>query len=245
MMISARSLDRYHLEAEDGKIGDVENLYFDERVWSVPYLVVRTGNFLTGKSILIYTRTAGKVDIPDHSIPISMTKEEIRNSPYMDARMPVHRQKEMMYFQHMGWSPYWDYSPPGMATAGNVQPDPSTRSTRDMLEGQNPHLRDTFKIIGYGAAARDGSIGHIEDFIVDVDEWMMRFVVVDTGKFLGLKKGEKKIIPVRRISDIDWSTGTVTFAISSSDVDGIPLYVPSQPFDPSAGKVEEYFDQLK
>jgi len=245
MMLNARSLDQYHLEAEDGEIGDVENLYFDERIWSVLYIVVRTGNFLTGKSILIFTPTAGKVDIQNRSIAVSLTKEEIRNSPYIDARMPVHRQQEMMFFQHMGWTPYWDYSPPGTATAGKVPPDPSTRTSRDMLEGQNPHLRDTFKIIGYSAAARDKDIGHIEDFIVDVDDWMMRYVIVDTRKFLRLSQGEKKIIPVKRVSDIDWGTGTVTFALSSSDVEGIPRYEPSQPFDPPAGKIEEYFGQLK
>lgn len=38
-------------------------------------------------------------------------------------------------------------------------------------------------IIGYGIEARDGSLGEVEDLVVDDDSWAIRDVVVDTRKW--------------------------------------------------------------
>lgn len=36
------------------------------------------------------------------------------------------------------------------------------------------------KVIGYRVAARDGGLGHIDDVILDDDNWSVRYLVVDT-----------------------------------------------------------------
>ncbi len=48
-------------------------------------------------------------------------------------------------------------------------------------------LRHTSEIKGYAIGATDGSIGSITDFLFDDETWLVRWLVVDTGEFLGRK----------------------------------------------------------
>jgi hypothetical protein len=56
----------------------------------------------------------------------------------------------------------------------SVQGDPSLRSGRD--------------VTGYYIAARDGDIGHVDDFLVDDRAWAIRYLIVDTRNWWPGKK---------------------------------------------------------
>jgi len=43
----------YAIEARDGRLGKVEDFYFDDFVWRVRYLVAETGGWLTRQDVLI------------------------------------------------------------------------------------------------------------------------------------------------------------------------------------------------
>jgi len=47
-------------------------------------------------------------------------------------------------------------------------------------EAWDPHLRSTKDITGYHIQALDGEIGHVTDFIIDEENWSIRYLVVDT-----------------------------------------------------------------
>ena len=47
-------------------------------------------------------------------------------------------------------------------------------------------------IKGYAIAASDGKIGTVSDFLFDDDSWLVRWLVVDTGKF---RSGRKVLLP--------------------------------------------------
>jgi sporulation protein YlmC with PRC-barrel domain len=49
------------------------------------------------------------------------------------------------------------------------------------LHGHDPHLRSVFKVCGYDARASDGSIGRVEDVLVDTDDFGIKYVAVDTS----------------------------------------------------------------
>ena len=53
MLISATTLKGYSLEGLDGEMGKVREFYFDDRFWTVRYLVADTGSWLTGRQVLI------------------------------------------------------------------------------------------------------------------------------------------------------------------------------------------------
>ena len=46
-------LTGYTLQARDGDIGKLEQIYFDDHYWSVRYFIVHTGSWLLGKDVLI------------------------------------------------------------------------------------------------------------------------------------------------------------------------------------------------
>jgi hypothetical protein len=43
----------FRLQATDGEIGKLLQVYFDDHYWVVRYFVVRTGNWLLGREVLI------------------------------------------------------------------------------------------------------------------------------------------------------------------------------------------------
>jgi len=49
MLIKAKTLNGYKLDSLDGEIGKVKEFYFDDRHWTIRYLVADTGNWLTGR----------------------------------------------------------------------------------------------------------------------------------------------------------------------------------------------------
>ena len=57
-------------------------------------------------------------------------------------------------------------------------------------------LRNASAIKGYAIAASDGRIGTVSDFLFDVANWLVRWLVVDTGKWLS---GRKVLLPPLRL----------------------------------------------
>jgi hypothetical protein len=43
----------FTMGATDGEIGKVKEFYFDDETWAVRYLIVETGNWLSGRDLLI------------------------------------------------------------------------------------------------------------------------------------------------------------------------------------------------
>jgi hypothetical protein len=74
----------FHLHAVDGPIGHVDDFLFDEKTWTVQYLVVDTSNWIGGRWVLISPRVVTAVDPVNRQIDVSMTREQIKASPSMD-----------------------------------------------------------------------------------------------------------------------------------------------------------------
>ena len=48
-----KHLSGFALEARDGEIGRLKEIYFDDQVWFIRYLVVHMGGRLLGREVLI------------------------------------------------------------------------------------------------------------------------------------------------------------------------------------------------
>ena len=53
MLRSIEGLKGNTIAARDGSLGSVDEVYFDDEIWGVRYLVVDTGNWLNGHRVLI------------------------------------------------------------------------------------------------------------------------------------------------------------------------------------------------
>jgi len=131
------------------------------------------------------------LDKPDDNnkvIPVSLTKEQIENSPSIEADRPVSRQDEWNYYSYYDWPGYWvgpyawgPYSLPRRAAIG--WSEDMRRAT-----GNDPHLRSMKEVTGYNIQALDDSVGHVEDFIIDDDTKAIRYLIVDTRNWWPGKK---------------------------------------------------------
>ncbi|MGW7312528.1 PRC-barrel domain-containing protein [Streptomyces sp. NPDC054865] len=71
----------FKVEASDGHIGKVDEA--TEEVGS-SYIVVDTGPWIFGKEVLLPAGTVVRVDAKEEKIMVSLTKEQIKNSPEYD-----------------------------------------------------------------------------------------------------------------------------------------------------------------
>lgn len=55
MQQSVNNLVGYTISAKDGELGKVSEFYFDDHTWSIRYLVVETGSWLSERKVLIIT----------------------------------------------------------------------------------------------------------------------------------------------------------------------------------------------
>ena len=65
----------------------------------------------------------------------------------------------------------------------------------------DPHLRSTREVVGYHVQPKDGELGHVDDFLVEDLNWMIRYAVIDTSNWW---LGKRVIIPPEWIEDINW-----------------------------------------
>jgi len=61
-------------------------------------------------------------------------------------------------------------------------------------------LRNASGIKGYAIAASDGRLGTVSDFLFDDASWLVRWLVVDTGKILS---GRKVLLPLPVLGQLD------------------------------------------
>ena len=78
MFRKAEALHKYTLGAVDGEIGKVKDFYFDDRFWTVRYLVADTGNWLEERLVLISPYALVSVDEEREIITTNLTKKADR-----------------------------------------------------------------------------------------------------------------------------------------------------------------------
>lgn len=221
MLIRAKTLKGYKLEAIDGEIGKAKEFYFDDLHWAVRYLVADTGNWLTGKQVLISPYAMVCANNLKENIDINLSIEQIENSPSLISDKPVSRQFEIEYYGYYGWPSYWS----GDYMWGNY-PD-IMRDSKDWIPiDQNkkygdPHLRSTNAITGYHIHAKDGDIGHVVDFIIDDKSWAIRYLIIDTTNWFA---GKKVLISPKWIDHISWEESKVFVDLSSEEIKQAPEY---------------------
>ena len=83
------------MDASDGEIGKVAEFYFDDDSWTIRYLILKTGNWWSGRELLISPQAIKKNTWETGMFPVDLTKEQIRNSPDIDTQKPASRQQEI------------------------------------------------------------------------------------------------------------------------------------------------------
>ncbi|MCA9875872.1 MAG: PRC-barrel domain-containing protein [Anaerolineales bacterium] len=251
MLQSVKELRGYSIQATDGEIGKVDDVYFDDIPWVVRYLVVKTGGWLSGRKVLLSQVALQRPDAQARHLPVSLTKEEVKDSPDIDTDMPVYRQHEVELHDYYGWAPYWGnltspanvvppipvpfqptregtVAPPPAVDAGMHRKTPAPQKTEVPAAQRDQHLRSMNEVSGYHIRARDGDLGHVETFIVEDKNWAVIYLVADTGNWL---PGKKVLLSVDWVKSIDWSERDVEVDLLQKNIKDSPEYDPDAPLN--------------
>lgn len=223
-MYSSDDLRGYGILAEDGELGSVDDFFFDDGSWTVRYLVVDTGKWLPGKHVLITPSVVGSPDTRAGMIPVSLMREQVKNSPDVDTKKPVSRVKEIEMAQYYGWPAYWDS---GIMAAGPVlAPPPTPQAARDIQEltetsvdESKPNLRSAHDISGYAIQAADDEIGSVSELLIEDDKWKIRYLVVRTGLLFA---GKKALLSPEWVERISWNDRKVFVGVSTDMIRSAP-----------------------
>ena len=203
MLRSVRDIIGYRANATDGLIGTAKDFYFDDESWTIRYMVLDTGHWLPGRKVLIAPESLGEPQWQKEALPVSLTREAIEHGPKIDEAQPVSRRKQAQLAEHYNWTPYWGgYYGPSMAWAKAAVAEAEPNQDENVDE----HLRSVREICHYRIHALDGEIGHVQDFIVQTDAWVLRYLVVDTRVWI---PGKKVLISPAWTRKVDWATAEV------------------------------------
>ena len=246
MLHTVKELHDVTVGATDGKIGEVKDVYFDDERWAIRYMVVQTDGWLTGRKVLISPLSVRDIHWDDEVMDVNLSQQQVRGSPSIDTDKPVSRQHEIDYYNHYGYANYWEganlwglgaYPIPWVGASGEValssrQPpdDTVTRQRQQRLgrerEAADTHLRSIKEVIGYEIMATDGPIGTVESFVFDDKSWAIRYVVVDTRKWL---PGKHVLVSPEWIDSVSWPEHEVYVKVARLAVETSQEYDASCP----------------
>ena len=162
------------IHAVDGEIGTVEDFYFEEGGWTVRYLLVDTGKWLSGKKVLL-----SPIDVKQPwtmaEVPVSLTRDQVWHSPEFDPRRQLSHEDEEKTLRHYGHASYW-------------------------ADGTAHRLRSIKESTGYHLHASDGEIGHVDDFLIGENSWKIRYLLVDTSNWIG---GKSVVVASEALQGVD------------------------------------------
>ena len=226
MQYGISSMIGYEIRATDGDLGKVDEFYFDDETWTVRYIVVETGNWLSGRKVLISPVAFGKTELESRTISVNLTCSKVWSSPNIDTERPINRQHEAELNEYYQWPWRGGYGGSFGTTPLPLSDDEVLAEQEASVSGHrdDPHLRSTREVTGYHLHATDGEIGHVEDFIVDDENWTILFLVVDTTNWL---PGKKVLLSPQWINRVEWADSSVYFNLTRESVENSSEFNPS------------------
>ncbi|MBU9712177.1 PRC-barrel domain-containing protein [Evansella tamaricis] len=244
MLVFGQRLETFHVQATDGELGKVKDIYFDEENWVIRYLVIDTLKWLPGRKVLLSPIAFDHIDFENEKVNILETKEKIKESPPIDEHKPVSRQYEARLSVYYSWPLYWGYYEPERYW-GNYNTPHQLKEQETMPEVFDPEeVEQTNKLrsakelkgefTGYKINTIDGEIGNVADFLIDDENWKIRYFVVGTGNWL---PGKYVVLSVDWIQDISWKDSSVTVDLTKDQIENGPFFELGDPFTKKEEKI--------
>lgn len=247
MLIQAKSLESYSMNATDGELGSIADLYFESNTFTLRYFVGDTRTWFFGGKVLLSPEAVTSIDIDKELININETKEQIKNSPKPSDHEPVSRQYETQLRDHYGWTHYWGApiggggaglgtsgaypAPPGLMVPPQILRNDTHVDTVENnsleIEMENNYLQSIKDLRGYTIHAKNGEVGKALDFVLNQQNWSINYIIVDLGGFF---TKEPVALAAEWITDISWHDKTITINVEKDLVESAPEFEPNKEF---------------
>ena len=157
-----------------------------------------------------FARLGLSADIADRQLNVTLTKDQIENSPGIEAHETVSRQHEQHMAKYYGWPVYWPVE-------GALAPDV------DDVNAGDANLRSASEVKGYHVHAKDGDLGHVVDFLVDETTWSVR----TWSSILASGCLARRFWSTRATDQVDWAKSAVHVHLTKDQVKSSPTYDPT------------------
>jgi hypothetical protein len=204
MLINTHHIYGTAVVATDKSAGTVRDLLFDDRTWDLKFFVVHSGPWLTGQSELLAPDVVDRPDWMARQLCVRLTVDEVLHSPPPEAHPPASMGRDLQQAKLVAWDAYWaglideSLSPPG-----------------------DPHLDSAKDLSGYHIVAADGEIGHVVDFLIDDETWIVRYIVMDTRNWL---PGKHVLVIPSLVESMDWESRKVRVRVSREAIRQAPSF---------------------
>jgi hypothetical protein len=86
---SAQAVTQYQVHARDAHIGHLSDFLFDDTSWSIGHVVVATGSWWPGRSVLVPVGWVEQVSWAGSRVEVRLPSEAIKQAPEYDASRPL------------------------------------------------------------------------------------------------------------------------------------------------------------
>jgi sporulation protein YlmC with PRC-barrel domain len=229
MLRSLNEILGYKLTGRDGQLGKVHDFFFSDDDWTIRYLVMDTGPWIFGRKVLISPHVLQQPVWESESIPVNLTRDEVESSPDIDVAKPVSRKYEEELLTHYNWPVYWGATPTQSGHPIFVSPYLFTNKNDNNDDvAMQSHLRSATELMDYQIFATDGKVGSMTDFILDDENWQIRYMIVNTaGSELDADK--KVLVALEWISRINVGSREIQIDLTRDAIKFSPAFDPTLP----------------
>lgn len=210
--MNTKKLKGFTLQGLDGEIGTVEEIYIDDHLWTICYLVADTRDWLSGRKVLISRHFLMSVSDEKRQIAVDLARSQIEGYPsstnstldlrqFLDSNCGSYGCRMYLGSRYM-WIPH-PYIPDGRQQPGAF--DTQRRA------GES-HSRCTHDWSAHRIQAADREMGLFEDFVIDEETWNVRYLIIDTPIWW---PGNQVLLAPQWIEHVSWNESKV-FAKSNA-----------------------------
>lgn len=231
MKLTIDTLRGYTLHAQDGEIGKIKDLLFDDHQWGGRWLVADTRSWLPGRKVLLSPISFENPNPEEKSIPVRMTQQEIQDSPPLEEDAPVSLQYEKTFYDQYFWPYYWT----GGGLWANqtypihLDPDRNKFQIDSDAEPDPEHrdhvLRSADELMNYritvGRVLEQDAIASVSDLVIDTETWAVPYLILRKGNLLSAKK---IMVPRERVIRTQWKERSIHMDLDEKNLDEAPEF---------------------
>jgi len=239
MRRNLQELREFKIETSDKITAHIKDFLFDEKSWTIRYVEVDFGKVFSTKRVLIPRVFLKKPLWDEKRFPIEISFSDVGKCPDVGEHQTVSRQYEEKLYKFYDLSPYWysAYNVPVAAANFPIRSFTAPEKTEEENE-IDTILRSFNELEGYHIQANDGKIGHVEDMLIDDENWQIIYAVIDTSNWLPWSK--QVLISINHMQKISYNKREVTINLLTDTIKDAPEYKSIEGLNEKAEK--ENFD---